>query len=505
MASMIDRLPQIDIDVDGHPLPQACARLFTGMRVQQHLSQPSQCELVFVQVDDGAVERAFALGAALRVSEREVPAALFEGRVSAIEFGYRAGRGNTISVRGYDDLMTLRNRQRVRAHMALTVADLARELVADLGLRVEAPTPGPVWQRLLQTSSDFDVLADVAARCGLHFTIRERTLNLLTLEGVGELQMLRLNENLLEATIEANSNRSCRRVEATGWDPWRGEARSGTAERARTAREVNIDAPASRIGGTDDRTLVAGAFQDDGQAEAAAQADLDWRAAHEVVFRGVASGNPQLRPGSRVQVAGVAASVAGIHVLASALHTLDPDEGYRSEISSALPEPPVRDRGTTMTIGRVTRVDDPQTLGRVQVSMPAYDDIESNWLQILAPGAGSGKGLVAPLDIGDLVLLLLEAQDPAQSLVLGSLYGDRGLPEGHDVRGKGASFTFLSPGGQRICLDDAKRTLRLQNDTGSSVEMSAEKMTLRSAVPLTIEAPGQKLTFRAQFIDFDRA
>src|ERR1700760_1149915 len=107
---MIARLPQIDIDVDGNRLPDRWARLFTELRVQQHLSLPSQCELTFVQIGESTVEAALPLGASLRVSERGVPIPLFEGHVTAVELAYDGARGLTTRVRGYDDLLTLRHR-----------------------------------------------------------------------------------------------------------------------------------------------------------------------------------------------------------------------------------------------------------------------------------------------------------------------------------------------------------------------------------------------------------
>ena len=474
------------------------------MVVQQKLSQPSACELVFTGLEDGWVEAALPIGAAFKVAQRDVGAALFEGRVSAIEYGHD-GRIPMVAVRGYDALFALRNRQSVRAHVGLTVAGLARELVKDLGLEVQALAPGPVWQRLLQTGSDFDLLADVAARCGLYLAVQDGALALLTLEGSGPLQMLRLNENLLDARIEVNGNQACRSVRASGWDPWRGVARTGTASSARSGREVSAEAPASLIGGSDQRDLLAIPFQDDAQAQAWAQAELDARHAQEVVFRGTAFGDPRLRPGARVQVAGVAARVTGEYVVASARHTLDVERGFQSEIDTALPPPRPRPRGLTMALGSVASVDDPDRIGRLQVTLPGYANLVSDWLQFLAPGAGGGKGLVAPPDVGDLVLMLIDLADPSQAVVLGSLYGEGGLPAGSDVFGKNASFSFLTPGGQRIRLDDEKQVVRIENRDGSVLEMAPDEVKLHAATRMTIEAPGQKLVFRAQFIDFERA
>jgi hypothetical protein len=223
------RLPAIDIDVDGARLPEPCARGFTSLLVQQHLSQPTACELVFTGLDDGVVDSALSIGAALRVAQREVGAALFEGRITAVEYGYDGSRIASVVVRAYDALFALRNRQSVRTHVGLTVVELAREFVKDLGLEVDAQAPGPVWQRLLQTGTDFELLADVASRCGLYLAVQDGVLQLLTLEGSGDLQMLRLTENLLDARFEVNSNEVCRTVRVSGWDPWRSVGHSGAA------------------------------------------------------------------------------------------------------------------------------------------------------------------------------------------------------------------------------------------------------------------------------------
>ena len=157
-----------------------------------------------------------------------------------------------------------------------------------------------------------------------------------------------------------------------------------------------------------------------------------------------------------------------------------------------------------MTLGRVTGIHDPDGLGRIQVTLPAYGELVTGWLQFLSPGAGANKGLVAPPDAGDLVLLLVDQGDPAQAVVLGSLYGERGLPEGHDVLGKDAAFCFMTPGGQRIRLDDGTKTVRVENSGGSVLEMGPRAVKLHAAGPLTIEAPGEKIVIRAKFIDFDR-
>jgi hypothetical protein len=59
-------------------------------------------------------------------------------------------------------------------------------------------------------------------------------------------------------------------------------------------------------------------------------------------------------------------------------------------------------------------------------------------------------------------------------------------------------------GGQVITLDDENSKLRLEDETGSSVELTPEQVTIHAAVDLTIEAPGRAVVVRANSVDFEQ-
>lgn len=493
------QLPRILIELDGAALADTLGANLLGLRVQQKLSQPSLCELRFV-APRGASPR-LRIGAPLRVSVRGKPDELFAGSITAIDYLYGPGHGRDIRLRAYDALWPLRQRQPVRAHQQQTLAGLARELTADQGLTVVSDTDGPLWQRLIQTGSDLDLLADVARRCGLYFTLRGSTLHILSLAGIGLPVALELGTSLFEARVEVNASGACSGVEASAWDPWHAQGRRASAGTARSGRRLGPEQPP----GAGQRTLVGMALQDEAQAEALAQAALDAGAAHGVTFWGVAEGNPALRPGSVVALGGVEQGIAGEHVLTEALHTFDADHGFLSEVSSAPPPQAPLKGGAGSALGVVTRVDDPEQLGRIQVSLPAFCDVETDWLEVAAPGAGQGKGLLALPDVGDVVLLLLAGQDPTQAVVIGSLFAANRLPQGEELVGEGASFSFVSPGGHKLRLDDGARTVRIEDSGGSYLEMAPGQLKLHAAASLEIDAPGQRIFIRGQKIDFVRA
>src|SRR5437764_504689 len=186
--SAIATLPRIDIELDGDSLGEAAAAALEEVRVQHRLSQPSLCELTFFVTRDPISDLAgLSAGSSLRLTLPESSASLFDGEITALEYTYEAGHGQTLRVRCYDKLHRLRKRQPVRVHVQVTAADLARELVGDLGLSVDADDDGPLSQNLIQyRQSDLELLVDISQRFGLYLALRDDVLHLITLKGTGD-------------------------------------------------------------------------------------------------------------------------------------------------------------------------------------------------------------------------------------------------------------------------------------------------------------------------------
>ncbi|MBN1206802.1 MAG: phage baseplate assembly protein V [Myxococcaceae bacterium] len=503
--SRLRGLPTLTLELGGAALPAAELRSLRSVRVQQRLSLPTLCELIFVDPRGTLASPGVAPGTPLRVSTAAQAEPLFTGEVTAVEYAHVTGGPREVRVRGYDLLHRLRKRQPVRAHVQVTLADVARELVAALGLSVEASAPGPLWRQLMQHGqSDLDFLAELADRCGVYLVLRDGALRLLTLEGEGEPVPLLLGESLLEATVEVNGDPACRVVSADGWDPLRVRHHSARASQARQGRRVEAEAPPALLGSPGERALVNELAEGDAHTEAAAQAELDHRSAREVVLTALAEGNARLRPGARVEVRGITPAVSGRYVLTSVNHVLDTQRGFVSELSSAPPPRRTRMRASAATLGVVSRVDDPEELGRVRATLPAYGGVETEWMQVLSAGAGAGKGLVMLPDVGDQVLLVLADGDPSRGVVVGGLFGEH-APEDPGVEGGAVRrYSVRTAGGHQLRLDDAGRSLRLEDTTGSYLELSPSGMRLHAKVPLDIEAPGQPVVIRGQSIDFRR-
>jgi phage baseplate assembly protein gpV len=180
-------------------------------------------------------------------------------------------------------------------------------------------------------------------------------------------------------------------------------------------------------------------------------------------------------------------------------------EGYRTWFSTEPPAVAATPTGASVTLGRVVSVEDPRAVGRVQVSLPAYGEVDLGWLSVLCPGAGPGKGIVALPDVGDLVVVALPHENPAEGIVLGAIYGPAS-PTDSGVEGAAVKrWTLHSSAGQSIVIDDEHKLLRLSNADGSRLELAPDLVTLCAHTDMVIEAPGHHLTIRSAAVDFEHA
>ncbi|MET0772768.1 MAG: phage baseplate assembly protein V [Candidatus Limnocylindrales bacterium] len=517
--------PQVRLEVGGTTLPGPTAAALVALHVRQVLAEPSLCELVFAQ-PPGPLDAADTLtpGATLGVTIAGQATPLFEGDITAAEHVYEPDRGRTLRIRGYDRLHRLRQRQQVRVFEDTSAGHLAQVLGADAGLSVDAAIEGPTIARLVQDRrTDLGLLTMVTESAGLYPVVRGDTLHLVSLEGLAEeAPRLFLGRTLYEASFEANAGPALDTVTATGWDATTGVPVTAAASPARSGRTSPAVAPASALG-TDPRDLVDVAAPTTDRAQARAQAELDRSAAASVVFRGVAMGDPRLRPGTPVEVEGVDARFAGRYVVVEAEHTIDAERGYLCRLSSAPPEPRTEPAGPVHAVlGVVRDIDDPDGLGRVRVTIPTLRDVESSWMQVLTVGAGADKGLVALPEVDDRVLVLLLHGDPAQGVVLGGLYGPGGPYDTGIEGGRVRRTSLRTPGGHLVRLDDEAGTLRLDDASGGSVELAdhairledangnhveltRDRVRVHAATDLVLEAPGGSVTVRGSSVDFETA
>lgn len=474
-------LPETDIRLDGRPLPPASLDALVEVRVQQRLSMPALCELHFVLAPKHAeLQAGFAPGSRLEVGLAGPRLPIFTGEITAVEYYYGAQDQREVMVRGYDLLHRMRRRQNVRAFSQVALRDIAAQLAREAGIsRVVAPSKGGRYPYLIQhQQSDLEFLVELAAGEGQYLSLRSDTLHLLELSGMEDTHAIELSYGnaLLEARLEVNADRAVPGVESYAWnaatlDLPRGAARSRPSDFRGYASE-------QMLGSASEVVLLNQAAAGQQRAAELARAELEHRAASWTSLWGRALGSAQLFPGAMVRVGDVHKPLQGSYLITTAIHRFDTASGYVTEIDTSPPELPAPARSDTVTLGLVIDTRDPARLARVRAKLPAYNSVETDWMQVLFPGAGPGKGFITMPDAGDTVLVLLSREDPARGLVLGGLYGSRRPPDSGVEQGHVERFTWITPGNQKIQLNDAGKTIRLENGAGSYIELAGGDITI---------------------------
>lgn len=483
--SAVVGLPQVQIR--GLSFSEAEERSLVALRVQQKVMLPSLCELVFSGVA-GVLPSNIAQGDkfSIRISE----SLLFEGKVTALQFVYGASGERELRIRAFDALHKLRLSQMVRAHVDVTVADIAREFSKDFS--VNALENSPSWSWILQhNQANFDFLRQAADEAGLLFYMHGTNLNLYRMEGFGAPIDLHLERHILEARIDINNAFAVDGVHTAGWQP--------------TDFAVHRDNNPLMPFAGNARYHVNRVLGNEAQARARSQSEQERREASRKVVWAVVEGDARLYPGVRVRIDGTNEAAQGVYSLTSVTHIVDSTHGFISEIDSQPPAPAQPDTATVATVGEVSRIGGPN--GRIKVQLNAFEanqDIETEWLSVVTPGAGADKGFVSLPEVGDTVLVLLMGTFPVQGVVLGGVYGANNPPDDGIDQGKRQRFVWRTRQGQSIALDDAGGILRLMNRDGSVIELAPSMLRIQADTDLEISAPGKTITIRGNAINFEQ-
>ena len=482
--------------MNGVALDQTILRGLGEVRVQERLSLPTLCEMIF-RDPPGPLTAIELLvpGAIVRIRIQGYMTPLFEGDITAIELVYAPDGAQELRIRGYDVLHRLRQQRTTKTHSGVTLSSLLSEFGE--GWLIKGEVDSPRHHRIIQhEQSDFDLVAKIAEDSGIYFTLHQHTLELFDLNGLDMIpHRLVPGETLLDATFELNSVPETEQVTVSGWDAEQVLWYSGQAMETPDTLPHSFPASVDRV----DRIAPNADYLD-----LLAKAEISRLNALARTMQGTIQGFPDIRPGHIVQVQGTVETFAGSYTLTAVDHILNAELGYVAEISSIPPAPRSHSRVSSATLGVVIDITDPLHLGRVRVQLPAYSNTETEWLGVLSAGAGKGKGLTILPDIDDQVLVMLPHGDPAYGVVLGGLYGINGMHDDGINDNSVRRFGLLTLGGQRIQLDDSGHLIRLENDDGSYVELAPGKMRVHAATDLDIEAPGHRVTIRGHKINFEQ-
>lgn len=162
----------------------------------------------------------------------------------------------------------------------------------------------------------------------------------------------------------------------------------------------------------------------------------------------------------------------------------------------------------------VSDIKDPESMGRVKVTLPWSPDPSGQkyeaWARVATLMGGSQRGSWFIPDMNDEVLVVFEGGDVRRPYVIGGLWnGSDSPPESMDGGGKNykkviksrngvkitlddtdgqEKFIAETPGGQKVTLKDGPGSVEIADSNGNSIKLETSGVTITAAATLTINA-----------------
>lgn len=452
------------IDLEGVEIPPAHYDAIVDLRVSQSLSVPSQLSLRLSDPDFELIDGArYKIGVGVRVQFPTLAGVLtpvFRGEIVSIGADQNAERPDAceLTVTALDRGHRLGSTTRVRTFQKQRHSDVVTTIASEQGLRADVTDTRIRFDYLIQTTTNYAFLDEIAFRTGyewwvddttLHFGPRQPSSPIVVTYGA---DMRRLKARF-SATSEATD------VKVRSWDPLSKRVIVGASTLA-NARNQGMNGGTSGLsdtGRTDARPL-AGSLGASGMiAVSSDEANQLARAlggrvgTADLSARCECLGRPEIRAGSMVEIKGAGTKLSGTYYVTAVEHhfgrNLDLTTTFTTGAQDSASIVDLLGGGAErvgafgqsgLTIGIVTNNKDPDGIGRVRVKFPALSDQEESWwARVVTPGGGANAGLMMMPQIDDEVLVGFEHGDLRRPFVLGGLWGTKARPPT-------ASETFLS-------------------------------------------------------------
>ncbi len=275
--------------------------------------------------------------------------AVISGEVTALEAEIDE-TGTHAIVRGYDISHRLQRGVHTRTFADTSEGEIVRRVAADAGIDIGEVDDPPLTHPFVSQAnqSDFDFLRSRAREVGFDLAVRDDKLQFTppvdssTAPAVGTYESddaleLVYGKNLLSFYPRITAAEQVGSIEVRGWDPATQQTVLGTADASTSSVDVANGALSPALVATmfsnaskfvvGDRPLTTGDEVDHVAKAVAEQIGSAFAEAD-----GVGEGNPALRAGAAVSVAGVGHPFEGKYTITASRHVFD-SAGYRTHIT----------------------------------------------------------------------------------------------------------------------------------------------------------------------------
>lgn len=404
-----------------------------------------------------------------------------------------------------------------------TDSDIISALLQNGGLDADVESTKAAHKQQVQyDSTDWDFLLTRAEANGrVVFTNDDQVAVKSPAFGGTPVCTLQFGATLLEMDVEMDARSQYSAVKSVTWDFAQqsllekeaadpGEASPGNLSSADLAAAVGPDAV----------SLKHAAVTEE---EAQAWADAGWLRSKmsKVSGRVKCEGIGTVNPGDLVALSGVGKRYSGNVYVTGVRHDFDLVQGWKTHVQfGSVERGPAEGSGLAapkaggllpgvngLQIGVVVANEDPDGEHRVRVRMPLVDNQEEGtWARVASLDAGAERGFFFRPEIGDEVILGFLNDDPRQAVILGMLHSSAkpaplsGSDDNHEKVYQSRSkmklsfnddtkvMQFETPAGNQITLSEADKALKLIDQNGNKIEMTADGIVIESSKAIELKA-----------------
>jgi phage protein D len=527
MAAQRTLISQFFLRIDGSAAPRALMDDLMEVVVEDNLHLP---DMFSIHLHDGQLR--WINSALLRVGQsveitaqgydpqtrRPGPrAVLMAGEITGLEPDMLDSGVPSLVIRGYDRSHRLHQGRQFRSFLQVTDDELAQRIAAEVGLQADVLPTNQMHEQVIQRyQTNMEFLQERAWRLGYRLAVEGETLYFgpPAANGSGQPPCLTWGVNLLNFQASLTTIQQVDEVVVRGWDPMSKQRIVGRAGRSELTPQVKGRGRAEPRFKGSNQVVVSYPVQSQAEADSLAQAWRDEMGGELIRAEGVCLGEPQVRAGQEVEIAGVGEQFNGRYVVSSAAHSYSGESGYETRFSvggcradtltALLAGTGQQDPIQGVVVGLVTNNNDPAGLGRVKVTYPGLDDIdESPWVRIAGPMAGERRGFFCLPEINDEVLVAFEQGDVHRPYLLGMLWNGPDRPPRTNqavVGGDGRVNQRLirSRSGHEIVLDDTagREQVVVSDQSGNRIVLAGGEMSIKVEGDLILKASG-KVTLEA--------
>ncbi|WP_437682260.1 type VI secretion system tip protein VgrG [Sorangium sp. So ce131] len=404
-----------------------------------------------------------------------------------------------------------------------TDSDLIAALLDGAGVEADVEATTVVHPQQVQyRASDWDFLLTRAEANGkLVFTNDGAVAVKAPSFGGAAVATLHFGATILEMDAQIDARIQFDGVKSVTWDP---------AQQALVEREA-ADPGVSGPGNLSSEDLAAVAARGScelrhaalGEDEAQAWADAAWLKSRmsKVSGRAKCEGLATVSPGDIVTLSGVGARYGGDVFVTGVRHDSSAAEGWKTHLQFGSVERwSAEERAVSapragallpgvsgLQIGKVVSNEDDAGEHRVRVRLPLVEDGgDGIWARVASLDAGEERGFFFRPEIDDEVVVGFLDDDPRRAVILGMLHSSaraaplQGSDDNHEKLYQSRSKMRLyfhdekklmqldTPAGNTIALSEEQKGIRIEDQNGNVIELSADGIRIESKKALTLKA-----------------